>query len=176
MKRFLCLAALLPAPAVAQDVPPIAEVELPDLSSASDPKSAKEGWKYFYFHKEGVSYEQAYADLSDCYRFMPSGGDMFGEPLPLYVDWEATPEGNARYRPNPYGIVGDVILSLLSGTMDRRRWQSRMRFCLEPRGYVRFPLDKDAWQALLDEHSAKGIAMQAKAAAEPRPNANEVTR
>lgn len=174
------LLILTSSPVLGQDrpaVPDPATITLPDMSSASDPKVAADGWKYFYFHKQGVAFDKAYADFEECYRFLPASDPFLTSPfLPMFVPWEETP-GFATMTPQPrYGLVGAAIGSLVMGPLQRRASQSRMRRCLEPRGYVRYPLAKGAWEQLIDNYSTQSIALQAKAAAGPRPNAEVVTR
>jgi len=176
--RALIPALFLATPAFAQEqpqVPAIETVALPDMSSANDPAVAGDGWKYFYFHKQGISYAAAYADFSDCYRFQAAGGGSAA--LPMFAPWREKPNAKpVEATASPYGLVGDVILSMVMGPIDRRLRQSRMRRCLEPRGYVRYPLAKPSWEKLIDNYSTASIAMQAKVASGPRPNAEVVTR
>lgn len=171
---FLILSA---SPASAQqqpDRPAPESVTLPDMSSSSDPAIAGDGWKYFYFHKQGVSYDHAYADFNECYRFLPSPGAS--PALPMFAPWREKPGSRPITATPAYGLVGSIIGGMVAGPIERRARQSRMRRCLEPRGYVRYPLAKDSWEKLIDNYSERSIAMQAKAASGPRPNAEVVTR
>ena len=173
----LVLAAIAePTGAWSQTPPDPATITLPDLSSANDPRNAAEGWKYFYFHKQGVSYEKAYADFSECYRFLPVW--RVEASLPMFAPWEETPGSWSVPSPviSQYGIVGDLIGLMVAGPVVRRAYQSRMRRCLETRSYVRYPLAKDAWEQLIDNYSPRSIALQAKAAAAAAPHAEIVTR
>lgn len=177
---WMALALLAAAgPIAAQEevtIPDPATVEMPDLSSANDPALAKDGWMHFYFQKPGVSYEKAYRDIADCYRFLPvPKADGF---LPAFVPWDETP-GKKDFHRIPMlvgGPVGEIMLAMVSGPIERRARQSRMRRCLEPRGYVRYPLSEDAWAKLIDRYSLRSIALQAKAASAPAPKAEVVTR
>lgn len=175
--RFFVLAVLACAsPVVGQDspassIPDPAAIAIPDLSGGRDPGVVTNGWKYFYFWRADTSFEQAYADLADCYRFMPvPGGDA---RLPAFVPWEeASGMGEAQTVISPYGIVGEVIGAIVAGPLIRRAHQSRLRRCMEPRGYERFPLQERRWEELTDNFSRASIAMQAKAASGPRPDAD----
>jgi hypothetical protein len=152
--------------------PDPATVEVPAITGGRDPDVVKDGWKYFYFWRPNTSFEQAYADFSDCYRFLPvPGGDAM---LPRFVAWreaEARPAVAPNYY-SPYGLVGAAIGALIAGPIERRASQSRMRRCLEPRGYLRFPAPQPVWEKILDGYSPRSIAVQAKLASGPHPDAD----
>lgn len=174
------LAALLGAASAASaqagSPPDPATVTLPDMTPTRDPHVVADGWRHFYFHKASVSYAQAYADFADCYRFLPAG-DLTGM-LPMFRPWTMPIEPGPERRPglNPYGPIGAVIAGMVAGPIERRQRQSRMRRCMEPRGYVRYPLREDVWRQLIDDYSLQSIAMQAKAASGPAPGLEPVTR
>lgn len=178
MRLFLAaLAAVVATPASSQtssEIPDPSSVTLPDISTARVREASNDGWKYFYFHKQGVSFAAAYADLKECYRFLPVAG---ASPLlPMFVPWTEEPGFKELTPTSPYGLVGDLIGGMVLGPLERRARQSRMRRCLEPRGYVRFALPKDSWERLIDNYSERSVALQAKAASGPRPDAEVVTR
>jgi hypothetical protein len=181
MRSAIVIAALLGAASAASaqaDGPPDpATVTLPDMTPTRDPAVIADGWRHFYFHKTGVSYERAYADFSDCYRFLASPG-VVGGGFPSQRPWSEpiAPAARRPPPPNNMGLVGGIIVGLVTKTLDRRDRQSRMRRCMEPRGYVRYALKEDSWKKLIDDYSPESIAMQAKAAAGPSPNLPEVTR
>jgi hypothetical protein len=187
MRTGLALAALLggvsAASAQVASPPDPATVTLPDMTPTRDPGVIRDGWKHFYFHKTGVSYAQAYGDLAECYRFIPGAGVM-GASMPAFRPW-TMPLVARRAEPSSpmtgqYGVVGTLvtgaIMAVVTGTLDRRDRQSRMRRCMEPRGYVRYPLREDVWQQLIDDYSPATIAMQAKAASGPAPDLAPLTR
>lgn len=155
--------------------PDPATLQMPDMTPTRDARVIANGWVHFYFHKEGVTYQAAYADFADCYRFV-SPAVLISE-LPVFVPWGEGPVTDRATVPaNNQGMMGNLIGSMFSGPIDRRAWQSRMRRCMEPRGYVRYPLAPDVWRQLIDGHSARSIAMQALAASGPNPNLPMVTR
>jgi len=129
-----------------------------------------------YFHRAGVSYAEAYADFRDCYRFLPVRDALYGY-VPGFRLWtRRNAVGPYQPPPNNYGLVGGVILAMIAGPLDRRDRQSRMRRCMEPRGYVRYPLREEIWRQLIDNYSPRSIAMQALAASGPAPDLPPVTR
>lgn len=169
---YLALAALIASPVHAQDAPPDpATVTVPDVSGGRDPDVVRNGWKYFYFWRADTSYDQAYADFADCYRFLPvAQGDAL---LPMFIAWQG--EEALDEKPpvsNQYGIVGAALGALVAGPINRRASQSRMRRCMEPRGYQRFPAPKEAWEAIIDGYSQESIAVSAVLASGPRPDAD----
>jgi len=132
------------------------------------------GGKHYYFHKSGVSYAEAYEDFSECYRYLPT---PYADPnLPMFAPWSEKP-GVERFQPaNNYGLVGMGIAALFLGPIERRARQAPVRRCLETRGYVRYPVAEGVWRQLVDGYSERSIAVQAKAASMPTPDARPVTR
>lgn len=183
MRIGIALAALLAAApaalpaALAQPPgpPDPATITLPDMTPTRDRRVIEQGWKYFYFHKAGASYAQAYADFAECYRFLPMATGMLPS-LPMFVPWSETPGVRHIERYNPYGLVGAAILAIASGPIERRGHQARLRRCMEPRGYVRYPLAERVWEQLTDDYSQRSIALQALAAVGPTPPLEPVTR
>ena len=173
---FAAAALAMASPGMAQDASPPdpATVSLPDMTPNRSPEVIEEGWKHFYFHKAGVSYEQAYADFADCYRFLPVANQY--AVLPMFAPWSETPGGRTVVPVNPYGLIGVGIGALVAGPIERRARQSRLRRCMEPRGYVRYPLAERIWEQLVDDYSPGSIAAQALAAAGPTPDLEPVTR
>ena len=181
-RTMLVAAALALCPAVAfaaepqlavqsAPMPRVEDVTVPAITGGRDPKVVGEGWKHFYFYRPDTSYEQAYADFADCYRFLPV--PYATGAIPMFVPWEAQ-TGAAIVKPSgpgPYGLVGDVIGAMVAGPIIRRQFQSRMRRCMEPRGYQRYPADEATWEKIIDNYSARSIAVQAKLVAQGQPDA-----
>lgn len=171
---MLLAAAASAAQAQTSSPPDPQTVTLPDLTTPRDPEVIKDGWKHFYFHKAGVTYEEAHADFSECYRYLPVA--LTDPSLPMFAPWSEVP-GVKRFQPTyNYGLVGMAIVALTAGSMERKAYQSRLRRCLETRGYVRYPLPEKVWRQLVDDYSERSIAMQAKAASLPAPDTDPVTR
>ncbi|HEX8063542.1 MAG TPA: hypothetical protein VF535_10015 [Allosphingosinicella sp.] len=182
MHRTIVIAAALAAlsgnaaPAFAQsEAPPDpATIELPDLTPSRDPDVIANGGKHYYFHKAGVSYAEAYEDFSECYRYLPV--PYADRSLPMFAPWSERP-GVERFQPaNNYGLVGMGIMALIGGGIERRASQAPVRRCLETRGYVRYPVAEKIWRQLIDDYSVRSIAVQAKAASLPAPDAQPVTQ
>jgi hypothetical protein len=176
MRIVIALALLLSgasaASAQTSTRPDPATLSLPSLETEGDREVLKNGWKHFFFHKAGVSYEEAYADFADCYRFLPAG---VYSTLPMFAPWTESMDGRpVELVPGTLGA--QLILSLLTDAIERRAAQSRMRRCMEPRGYLRYAIPEFSWEQLIDHYSERSIALQAKAASGPKPNREPVTR
>ena len=175
---WIILAALFcgasTASAQADGPPDPATIELPDMAPTRDQHVIADGWRHFYFHKAGVSFAEAYADFADCYRFLPVQGAS--PALPAFAPWSESAGARVVPRSLPWGLMGAAILDIVSGPIDRRDRQSRMRRCMEPRGYVRYPIREEVWRQLIDNYSVRSLALQAKAASGPVPNLPVVTR
>ena len=170
MKHAIALVLQLSAASAALAQTPLppdpSTLALPDLTPSGDPDAIENGRKYFYFHKAGVTYEEAYADFLDCYRFLPAAGiSIENAALPLFTSW-GEPVG---------ALTGEEVKNasdagLFARSRERRTTQSRMRRCMEPRGYVRYGIPEISWEHLIDNYSEQSIAFQAKAASGPKPN------
>ncbi|HKR63627.1 MAG TPA: hypothetical protein VJZ00_07840 [Thermoanaerobaculia bacterium] len=141
-------------------------VVVPDLSGSSKPEVVREGAKYFFFRQQGVSFEQAHADLSDCFRFLqPSSWENVH--LNRFVPWVSKPGRQTIPSKNPYGLVGAVIASAVEGTLNHRDYQAKLRSCMEPRGYTRYGVAEDVWKRVRKLPPDQSIAVQAKIASGP---------
>lgn len=143
------------------------------LANQRDPKVAGDGWRHFYFHRAGTSYEEALADLTDCYRFTELSKSWIGTPT--YAPWTERPRPVTEAPPPMYtGILPSLIGAALIKTQNRRATQSRLRRCMEPRGYQRYPLSEDDWKWLIADFSPTTLPLQAKYASGPAPDAEPV--
>ena len=169
------LALAITVPAAAQDIPDRASVTVPEISGGRDAQVVRNGQKYYYFWREGVTYEEAYTDLADCFRFLPRAEGR-AALLPMFIAWRGAPEDRDDTAPpvNNYGLVGALIGALLDSSGTDRVRQGRLQVCLEPLGYQRFPVAKDTWKEINDGFSPQSIAVMAKIASGPRPDADPV--
>lgn len=157
------------------DMPDPATVAMPAITNARDPEVVENGWRHFYFHRAGTTYAEAYADLEDCYRFLPVPGAA-GVEMPGFAPWRARADSKT-YKPpaiGPYGLVGDIIGAMVAGPIERRARQSRMRRCMEPKGYRRYPMTEETWKTAVGAYSPATLAIQARLASGPVPDADPV--
>ena len=154
-----------------QAMPDADTIEVPVITGGRDAKIVKNGWKYFYFWRPDTSFAQAYADIADCYRFLSVTNA--NPSLPAFANWQGAQDTNLATNggTSQYGLVGAALGAMVDGPIIRRASQSRMRRCLEPRGYQRFPADKETWERIVDGYSQASIAVKAKIASGPRPDA-----
>jgi len=166
---------IFPASATAQEIEAIPDpdhIAIPEITGGRDAKIVRNGEKYFYFWRAATTYEEAYADLADCYRFVPIA-EGNAALLPMFIAWRGTPEDRDATAPavNNYGLTGLLIGALLGGSGLERAKQLRLQKCLGPRGYQRFPMPKATWKIMNDGFSLESIAVRAKIASGPRPDA-----
>ena len=174
MMKYVAAAAmalgLSVSAAHAQDAPPLpdpASITVPDLSNSSDPLVLENGWKYFFFHRRDTSFAEAYADISDCYRFLQPAG-WANVKLPRFVPWDDRAAVTFdRSRTHNYGLVGELMAAMVEGTLVRRDRQSKMRLCMEPRGYTRYGVAEEIWENVIAKPPEEAIAIQAKLASGP---------
>ena len=175
--RYLVSAALLTlfAPgATAQTASAPAPQDLPDPATIVIPSLATDGpdadGKYAYFHKQGVGFAAAFADLSECYSY--ANAPIPPVVLPARVAVVTAPPAElarSRVGPSPYGLLGMGIASLLLPGIDRRLHQANMRMCMGFKAYKRYPLGKQAYIALTEGEGRQSILMQARIASGPMP-------
>jgi hypothetical protein len=165
------------ATAAAQQTVDPTTVTIPDVSLPKDKAAAQtlidNGWKYFFFHKAGVSFDAALMDVAFCYQYLPGVAVM---QLPAYSDWgSGAPAPKTDYYRvfENYGLVGMGIGALVDGPLLRRNRQSRMRRCMETRGYKRYPMAEATWEALSKGDAKITIPIFAKLASGPKPDLPE---
>jgi hypothetical protein len=154
------------SPAVAQQIAIPAEtaIAVPDLHVPDSDLGDER--KFFFFHKPGVSFAEAYADLSFCSRFIAHGQQR---SLPDFVPWQR----NDPARPIPdnlsYGLVGIAIMAIIDGPIERSIRQTRMMRCMLPRGYARYRTSEAQWKQVSTGDLATAVAVQARIASGPVP-------
>ena len=166
------LLALGAAPVAAQNAPPQPIVTVEELAAAE--KDLGDPRKYWVLHKPGVSVEQASADLTFCWRFVPHGVQR---STPSFVPWRKRDANRpVSYTGGPYGLVGAAIGAIISGPLERSIRQSRMFRCMVPRGYARYRVTEDLWKRIYQAEPAQAIATLAAIASGPMPPTPEVTQ
>lgn len=153
----------------------VAAIEMPQMAfdyAAVPPKNFD---KYFYFHRPETSFDQAYADITEC--------DSLGSGVNYYMradDWAIQ---NAFNQGGLAGGVGGMIGSMLADAIfgsAARRQQKRVniRNCMYYKGYDRYGLEKSLWQEFHFEEGlsrenadkrAAALKQQARVASGPQP-------
>jgi hypothetical protein len=152
-------------PALAADLPKLSDLTLADL--AAPEKELGDERKYWVLHKDGVTFEQARADLAFCWQFVPHGVQR---STPTFVPWQ---RGDANrpvtYDGGNYGLVGMAIAAMIAGPLERSIRQTRMFRCMVPRGYARYRVTEDMWKHIYQAEPAEAIAALARIASGPVP-------
>jgi hypothetical protein len=162
-----------------------AEVEavpMPALAFTVTPQIAGDFDKYYYFHREGVSFDEAFADISECDR-MSSGLAAYtgsSEPYPGYYASQYGIGGAIG------GAIGEVFADMLHGSAARRAMRRvNMRNCMGYKGYQRYGLAKDLWEVFNfeegngrkdDDIRTAKLMQQAKVASGPKPQTGVLAR
>lgn len=183
----LAMLASLPAAVQAQAIktePPmkvftaaeIEAVEMPKLDYTPDPTVAADSDKYFFFHREGTDFSQAYADITEC--------DSLASGINFYMgaDSAAISSAMSQYGMLAGGIggaLGGLMADAIFGSAERRRIKRiNLRNCMFYKGYDRYGLEKELWQAFhfeegLSRENAKdreaALLKQARVASGPKP-------
>lgn len=149
-----------------------ATISVPDINFTETPELAKNFDKYFFFHREGTSFEEALADIREC--------DDYARGVSFHLNYD-----------NPYmygqygmagalgGAIGAAIADAIFGSAARRRmrWQN-LRICMGYKEYQRYGLPKDAWEQFNFSEGNSRISerkrqvflqQQARVASGPRP-------
>jgi hypothetical protein len=150
-------------------------VALPDLAYTPDPTIAADFDKYFFFHREGTDFSQAYADITEC--------DSLASGINIYRGASDAILQNSIAQYGAAGAVGGVLGSLMAdaifGSAERRRIKRvNLRNCMFYKGYDRYGLEKELWQSFhfeegLSRENAKdreaALLKQARVASGPKP-------
>lgn len=185
----LALMAIVPSVAEAQAIKTEPElkifttaeidaVAMPEISFTSDPTVAADFDKYFFFHRDGADFSQAYADVTEC-DSLASGINYY-----LGANSGAIAGAVANYGALAGGIggaLGGLMADAIFGSAERRRIKRiNIRNCMFYKGYDRYGLEKDLWQSFhfeegLSRENAKdreaALLKQARVASGPKPQA-----
>jgi hypothetical protein len=159
-------------------VRPAAEtVTLPALPLPFTEKDRSAADDYFYFHKNGVGYETAFADLDVCRlytetavtmimppKFVPLGGDVVVREVQTGYPW--------HYQ--QYGLVGGLLIDYFAAIAQRDNAHATMRRCMAYKGYKRYAVSEKIRESLDSGTPAEKIAKLALIASGPAPQAGEV--
>ena len=150
-------------------------VAMPDLAYEPDPQIEADFEKYFFFHREGTSFDQAFTDITEC--------DALAHGINHYAfGWGPT----APDKVEDFGPVVGTYFAALGNPFDailgsgERRWIRRynIRTCMYFKGYDRYGLEKNLWQAFHFEEGFSrenardrlaALMKQARVASGPKP-------
>lgn len=193
--RILMAGALcaLPIAASAQAIKPpapmrhfttdeVAAVEKPDTIFEATPADVETFDKYFYFHRDGTDFDTAFNDLSEC-DALASGITFYGGGDPAMANYYVAQYGLAGAAG---GVIGSAIADAIFGSAERRRIRRiNMRNCMGFKGYDRYGMERERWQAFhfeegfgrVDDKKRTGYLMkQALVASGPQPGMEVLPR
>lgn len=162
--------------------PDPATVKVPALPLTIGPKERIDADSYFYFHKDGVSYETAFADLEQC-RLYAGSARQFTLP-PKFValgtnvitrEFDRTDHMQWYYQ--QYGMVGGMTASIMAAIIvpmvDEDNRNATMRRCMGYKGYQRYGLSSKAYKQIDSDSPAEKTARLALLASGPKPQTAE---
>ncbi|MEE4206122.1 MAG: hypothetical protein V2I39_07515 [Erythrobacter sp.] len=110
-------------------------------------------WKYFYFHKADASEEQARADIMECASYarglvvMEAGSSDTYSSVPYTTGLNLAQSALA-------GAIGGLVGGIITGFMDagerRAMERTNLRKCFAFKGYDRYELTKEEFEALYE--------------------------
>jgi hypothetical protein len=155
----------------------VAAVALPDTAFEATPADIETYDKYFYFHRDGTDFDTAYNDISEC-DAVSSGINFYGGGDSYMTNYYIGQYGMAGAAG---GVIGSAIADAVFGSAERRRIRRiNMRNCMGFKGYDRYGMEKERWQAfhfeegfgrVKDEKRTGYLMKQARVASGPRPKA-----
>ena len=166
-----------PVPMRAFSAEEVAAVDMPDTAFEATPADVETYDKYFYFHRDGTDFDTAYNDISEC-DAVSSGINYYAGGDSYMSTYYATQYGMAGALG---GAIGSAMADAIFGSAERRRIRRiNMRNCMGFKGYDRYGMEKERWQAfhfeegfgrVEDEKRTGYLMKQARVASGPKPKA-----
>lgn len=177
------LFSLVSAPYVfAQSTEESTKLTAQDLIFEADKKHTEEFHKYFFFHKQGVTYDQALDDFAECniYQNGPVGSE--GDTViftPSFVSLSESQSYTPRLKEQKNnGIIGDAIVSLVgditAAPILLKYRSQRLRKCMEYKNYDRYGLSKDKWRLIHQSKTGNFVKISASIASGPAPKTEKI--
>jgi hypothetical protein len=173
---FLASASQADAPTTPPAPPDPAKLSVPPLPLPFIEKDRQDSDSRYYFQKDGVSYQNAFADFQLCSQY--SGTVVLvAKPrdyVPLGTDLVATDtsEDAAPQVIPPYGgLVGALLFDAFVAPEINA---SAMRLCMSYRGYKRYAVSSAAYREITRGNDTEEMARQAIVASGPAPQGGDV--
>ena len=112
-----------------------------------------DSWKYFHFHKAGVSEAEARADVIECHGYaqnlvlLRQGSTATYSSVPYTAGLNVAQAAAAGAIG---GLIGGVIAGFANAGERRAMERINLRKCFAFKGYDRYEMSKDAHRALFD--------------------------
>ncbi len=162
------------------EAPDPATLKMPALAFTETPEIVADFNKYFYFHREGTSYTEAYADVREC-DALASGSSIYANNA------SAMAAATAQYGVLAAGVgsaIGSAVADAIFGSAARREQRRvSVRNCMAFKGYARYGLSGDLWKEFnFEEGNGRkkeavrnaDLALQALVASGPKPAGKEL--
>lgn len=150
-----------------------AEIEYPELQFEPTANAADNFEKYFYFHRPDTPFDIAFHDLKEC-DALASGINFYN-----YADTGAAMAQYGVLAGGIGGALGNLMADAIFGSAERRKVRRiNMRRCMAFKGYDRYGLEKELWQAFHfeegfgsvdDDKRREYLLKQAKVASGTKP-------
>ena len=131
----------------------IAAVAMPSLAFDATTVDPEDYEKYFIFHRPETSFSEAHADITEC--------DALASGISIC---RGTDAGQMASNMAQYGVlagaiggaIANVMVDAIFGSAERRKARRiNMRNCMYFKGYDRYGLEKELWQAF---HFEEGLS------------------
>jgi hypothetical protein len=170
-----------PSATSATEIPDPSKLSMPQLDFTATAGDDDDFNKFFYFHRDNTSFEDAYADIREC-DALASGSNIY-----MGADSGATAAAMTQYGLLP-GAVGGAIASVamdaIFGSAARREQRRvNLRNCMGFKQYQRYGLSRELWTAFNFEEGLgrkrepvrlQALAIQALVASGPRPHTKDL--
>jgi hypothetical protein len=171
-----------PEAAAASYVIPLPDgLVMPKLDFTPTPADELDYDKYFYFHRDGTSFADAYADIKEC-DALASGSSIYmggndGAMAGVMAQYGVLAGGIG-------GALGSAMADAIFGSAERRKQRRvNLRNCMGFKQYQRYPLNHDLWSEFnFEEGNGRkkegvrndALALQALVASGPKPTTKEL--
>jgi hypothetical protein len=150
-----------------------ATLQMPVLEFKATPEDDGNYDKYYYFHRKDTDFPTAYADITECDGYARALASSFkGADVPY--PYAGTMAGAAG------GVIANAMMAAIFVPGEKRRMRRvNMRQCMGFKGYDRFGLSKELWEAFNfeegtgaeeEESRIKALKLQALVAATATPS------
>ncbi len=149
----------------------VAKIAMPDTKFAETPADIETYEKYFFFHRDNTSFDEAYADIKEC--------DALASGIRYYAGSSSAYSGQYGIGGAIGGALGNVLADAIFGSAKRRQIRRiNVRNCMGYKEYQRYGLEKERWQTFnfeegngreKDETREPALLKQAKVASGPKP-------
>lgn len=160
----------------------IAEIPIPDTQFDVRRARVADFEKYYYFHRDDTSFNEAFADISECDQ-LAAGLTSGQDNLSPYPDYYISQYGIG-------GVIGGAVGSFLGdaihGSAARREMRRvNMRNCMGYKGYQRYGIPKNLWADFnfeegggrkKEDERAAALMQQARVASGAKPTTGVLER